>query len=105
MAFTERQKEINAMSNHFEKWDLIANEFGIGYLKRLVPIGKQTLIDCYTVGDIHFNDGTHLWQWDSMHVFISPTMRKINGWGTLSDTVCILKHVAQYYIVGADKPE
>ena len=92
---------------HYDRYESIAQSIGIARLINLVPYDKELLSNGYNSGDIHFNDCTSLFNWDMQHGMVSMLVGRMlfkRSW-SLCDTVCVLKHVARYYIVCADIPE
>ena len=100
----DRKKQKRA---HYDKYDGLAQSIGIDRLMRLVPYDSKLLINGYNSGDVHFNDCTKLSHWDMQHGNVALLASRAFGrvsW-SLCDTVCVLKHVARYYIVCADIPK
>lgn len=91
---------------HFEKYDALAKETGIEYLKAIIPKVSRPWVEL--VGeDEHLNNVT-LRLWDSAAGLITlnpsvslsfhfPWNPKVWNGKSLAERVCTLKHVATHY--------
>jgi hypothetical protein len=103
---------------HFEKQERRAQAIGIARLCSLVPATLEELKAAYEVNP-YFNRAIPLEKWDSMDSLVRSMRRHttIKGetkyredgskyfmWAPV-DSVCVLKHVAKYHILGVSKEE
>ena len=90
---------------HYNKYDLIAHELGISNLLPLVPFSKESIQQALSNGDEYLNKWGNF-PWDQKHQQVLNVCRKRYHryygmksfvW-SLCATVCVLKHVARYYL-------
>jgi hypothetical protein len=83
---------------HFDKFDIMAHRLSIPALKSIVPFSKEQIVDALAGGDEHLNS-LPLHRWDTRNDIVRRWAAE-NGYKSwsLSYTVCVLKHVAKYYI-------
>ena len=90
---------------HYQKYEALAQRLGVHQLMRYVPFSKNTLAKSFAI-DPYFNDNlTRLRYWDACHWLVVSLVRNSGGgvW-SLSDSVCVLKHVARYHILHVMPP-
>lgn len=97
---------------HYEKWERIAQEVGIDRVRRLVLqlVATEERIKASLREDEHLNN-IPLELWYRLHPLVKQDLAKAQpiegtsqGWASLSDAVCLGKHVATYYIAGERPP-
>lgn len=106
-----KQKEIEELGKHerehYQKYNELAKKIGIEKLKPLIRVGAWKIKEALEEGDERLNlIPIHLWdRWASVGANLKPLM--IAPWTYLKDypgeqsaamRVCILKHVAKYYL-------
>jgi hypothetical protein len=97
---------------HFKKYDKIAREIGIEELKKQIPLEPEE-VKSKLKEDAHLNNiPLSLWdawaggkQYNDGRVELSylgfwNTFRYHNFCHSLSERVCLLKHVARWYVAG-----
>jgi hypothetical protein len=85
--------EVDAWRKHHDKFEALAQRIGIAFLERMVPASKATIIRALASGDYALNK-IPLASWDAR-----DSQVRRSGM-SLSDTVCVLKHVAKFYVAG-----
>lgn len=76
---------------HAKKYDAVARKIGIDRLRALMPVSPEKIAQALERGDVHLNT-IKLRLWDRA----AEKVRGVPGL-SLSDKVCALKHVAQFY--------
>lgn len=86
------------MTKHFEKFDAIAKRIGLHTLRAIVPFRDEKLEKAIADGDECFNT-LDLKSWDEQDWYVRQLAFGVGfkSW-SLSDTVCVLKHVARHYL-------
>jgi hypothetical protein len=74
-----------------------ARKLGINNLKRLVPFSKEKIIEALKEGDQHLNKWGN-GPWDNKDFSVRHLAYSLRLSWSLSDTVCVLKHVAKFYL-------
>ena len=117
-AMTLAEMRDKGEREHFETQEMLVQRIGLTRLIPLVPFTRQQIVDALASGDVHLNTlrmvgdrafkpkpeyanfkGFRQACWDMSEPETRALARNsgIKGW-SLSDNVCILKHVARYYI-------
>lgn len=112
------QREAKGAAEHFAKYDALARKLGIQALKIRIRVGKKELQEALAK-DPNLNNIT-LATWDAWAgrvpfnergvrdfkcTWDPPFTRAMAGPMSLAERVCVLKHVATYYIAGNEKEE
>lgn len=87
----------NQKSDHFKKYQALAENIGIQRLAVLVP-QPEKIAECLKKDEHLNNIPLHLW--DKPHDVVKDLAKKYGlttGW-SIADTCCLLKHVARYYV-------
>lgn len=110
---------------HFRKYEELAQQLGVRELIRLLPFDKDRLCRETLTGNNSFNrmgdmpisktgpfqrrfGGGTFSLWDAPHDAVQALAAKIETRKTslsLSETVCVLKHVGRYYVAGVPGPD
>lgn len=88
--------EIKMKKEHYEKYEKMAQALGLGILLNKIPFTKQQVKQAITDGDEHLNT-LRLSSWDG--VYIQPLFQAAKIPYSLSNQVCVLKHVARYHYI------
>jgi hypothetical protein len=103
---------------HYATYERRAQAIGIARLCSLVPATLEELKAAYEINP-HFNRAIPLEKWDRMDSLVRDARRRVNIPGesyrdeqgkakflwSQADSVCVLKHVAKYHILGVTKEE
>jgi hypothetical protein len=93
-------------SEHYQKFDALAQRIGVAALKRRIPATAEAIKAALAAGDEHLNT-IPLYKWDLaagrlnrdyLLSFYDPWTPKLANGLSLAERVCVLKHVAKYYI-------
>jgi hypothetical protein len=86
------------MTEHELKYDELAKKLGIEILKRLIPFSKKAIDGALAEGDVHLNKwGNRLWDTKEYNTRRIAFSKGIKSW-SLCDNICLLKHVAKFYL-------
>jgi hypothetical protein len=101
------QDWVRMNREHYDKFEALSQLIGIGALKRLVPASEEELRVAYEA-DKHLNT-IKLERWDNMGASVLRLRKAARSdtkkflWSP-SDGVCVLKHVARYYVLNVPPP-
>jgi hypothetical protein len=92
--------------DHYEKYEKLAQQIGVDHLKPLIPFSRAAIIAALKENE-HLNNlplnykftGIDKKGWDACHEYVIRfrPCRLLS----ISETVCLLKHVAIYHVAGA----
>lgn len=111
---THEERQHRMKQEHYEKYDTLAKRIGIHALKRIIPASAGEIRAALAKGDEHLNS-IPLWQWDRAAGIISdfygccrltwipPFTRDAASGLSAAERVCVLKHVARYYLTDTQK--
>lgn len=77
---------------HARKYDLLAKKIGVEKIKSLIPVSSAKVRSALERGDKHLNT-ISLRKWDNAALNLSLRERGLS----LSEGVCVLKHVAKWH--------
>lgn len=99
-----KQREQSGMWEHYAKYEDVAQKLGVAALTRLVPASRKEIAQCLET-DWHLNN-IPLTRWDALDGSVRGLAARAGhrSW-SISQTVCVLKHVAKHHIAGAPAPE
>lgn len=85
---------------HFDKYEALAQRIGVVALCELIPFTVEKVKAALNRQDLALNS-LPLGRWDSQHPLIYRLAYDalVDGGWSLSDTVCLLKHVARYHYI------
>jgi len=82
-------------SDHYKKYDKLSKQIGIERLKRIMPATPEEIKQAFQEDE--YLNNVSLGRWDRAAASVSIFVRYLNL--SLSERVCILKHVARYYYI------
>ena len=86
------------MTEHEKKYNEIIQKIGIENLIKLMPIDQETMKLKFQKDENLNNVPLYLWDKQDFHVRPLIVKAGLQSW-SLSQTVCLLKHVAQFYFI------
>lgn len=110
---TDAQREARQKREHFEKYDGLAQRLGVEHVKALIHFDYATLKRAHKHGK-HLNL-IPLARFDALHPSMLMLARATDWTDTskktargfawsLSDSVCVVKHVCRHYILNEPAP-
>lgn len=110
----DKEAEEKMHREHYAKYDALAQRIGIDALKRIVPASADEIRKALEE-DVYLNT-IRLRRWDiaagarfstagsidRLH-FDPPFTSDVANGLSLAERVCVLKHVARYYIAGKEE--
>lgn len=100
------ERNEKGAAEHFATFDAMAHRIGIQKIARIVPATKAEILTALQSGDQHLNT-IPLARWDGAAGGFRPypghplyvTAEGSKYILSLSDRVCVLKHVARHYVI------
>ena len=86
------------MTEHELKYDELAKKLGVDVLKELIPFSKKKINEALAEEDKHLNKwGNSPWDRKEPATRYLAYFKGIKSW-SLSNNICVLKHVAKFYL-------